>query len=331
MSKKVKNRVFSGIQPTGALHLGNYLGAIKNWVKYQKENENIYCVVNSHAITIYQDPRELYEKTLDLFALLIACGLDSKHSKLFIQSRIDYHPALAWILDCNIPMGDMSRMTQFKDKSAKNPKNINVGLFNYPALMAADILLYQSDLVPVGEDQRQHLELTREVAGRFNERFGECFVVPKPLIAEVGAKIMSLDKVDSKMSKSSSSENGIIYLLDSKDSIIKKMKRATTDSFNEIRFLPERAGVYNLLSIYEVLSGKAREAIEREFDGVGYGDFKMAVAEMIFSELEPIQAEFLRLKNEKGYIEKVIFEHEQSVREIARQTYERAKTLVGLI
>ena len=239
-----KKRAFSGIQPTGNLHLGNYLGAIKQWVKNQADYENIYCVVNTHAITIYQDPKILQQNTIELFAMLLACGLESKHTKLFVQSRIDYHGALAWILDCNIPMGEMNRMTQFKDKAQKNPQNINVGLFNYPALMAADILLYQSDFVPVGEDQKQHLELTRNVALRFNERYGQCFTIPEPLIAQVGARIMSLDDPTAKMSKSNKGEYSTITLLDSKDAIVKKIKRATTDSFNEIIFDKDRAVIF---------------------------------------------------------------------------------------
>ncbi|RDU67047.1 tryptophan--tRNA ligase [Helicobacter didelphidarum] len=325
----MKKRAFSGIQPTGKLHLGNYLGAIKNWVKNQERYENIYCVVNSHAITIQNNPEELKQKTFELFAMLLASGLDSNHSKLFIQSRIDYHPALAWILDCNIPMGDMNRMTQFKDKSKKNPKNINVGLFNYPALMAADILLYQSDFVPVGEDQKQHLELTRDVAIRFNEKYGECFKIPEPLIPEVGARIMSLDDPYSKMSKSNSSENGIIYMLDSKDMIIKKIKRATTDSLNEIAFDRERGGLYNLLCIYECLSNKSRSEIEKSFQG--YGDLKNALAEAIFAELEPIQQEYTRLTSEGGYIHGLMTQNEEYIKDIARTTYEKAKSLVGLI
>lgn len=325
----MKGRVFSGIQPTGNLHLGNYLGAIKNWVDNQEKYENIYCVVNSHAITISIDPDTLRKNTFELFAMLIACGLDSKHSKLFIQSKIDYHAALAWILDCNIPMGDMSRMTQFKDKSNKNPKNVNVGLFNYPALMAADILLYQSDFVPVGEDQKQHLELTRDVAMRFNAKYGECFKIPEPLIPEVGARIMSLDDPSVKMSKSNKGQYSCIYLLDSKDDIVKKVKKAVTDSDGSIAFDSSRLGLYNLLCIYESLTQKARGEIENSFRG--YGDFKEALAGVIIDTLEPIQSEYHRLINEKGYIERIISEHEEYVSSIARETYQKAKDLVGLI
>ncbi len=325
----MKKRVFSGIQPTGNLHLGNYLGAIKNWVKNQEKYENIYCVVNTHAITIYQEPNDLRKKTFELFAMLLACGLDTKHSKLFIQSKIDYHAALAWILDCNIPMGEMSRMTQFKDKSQKNPQNVNVGLFNYPALMASDILLYQSDYVPVGEDQKQHLELTRNVAIRFNERYGECFKIPEPMIPDVGARVMSLDNPSVKMSKSNKGEYSTITLFDSKDMIIKKIKKATTDSFNELAFNKEREGLYNLLCIYECLSGKSRSEIENSFRG--YGEFKLALAELIFEELEPIQQEYIKLTKEMGYINDIILQNEKYIKDIARDTYDKAKSLVGLI
>lgn len=325
----MKKRSFSGIQPTGKLHLGNYLGAIKNWVKNQGDYENIYCVVNSHAITVRQDPKDLQKTTKELLALLLACGLDSKQSRLFIQSRIDYHAALAWILNCNIPLGDMQRMTQFKDKSQKNPQNINVGLFSYPGLMAADILLYQSDVVPIGEDQKQHLELARDVAIRFNDRYGNCFKIPEPLIPKVGARIKSLDNPSVKMSKSASSEVGIIYLLDSKDAVAKKIKKAITDSDGVIAFDENRLGVYNLLCIYECLTSKAREEIEGSFRN--YGELKAALIEAINSELAPIQREYEKLVGEADYLERLIAQHEDAVRSIASDTYSKAKSLVGLI
>ncbi|WP_395001955.1 tryptophan--tRNA ligase [uncultured Helicobacter sp.] len=326
-----KKRIFSGIQPTGNIHLGNYLGAVKNWVDSQEEYENIFCVVNSHAITIKQDPKELHQKTYELAAILLACGIDTQKSHLFIQSQIDEHAALAWILDCNIPMGDMSRMTQFKDKSAKNPKNINVGLFNYPALMAADILLYQVDGVPVGEDQKQHLELTRDVAMRFNRDYGECFKIPEPLIPKVGARIMGLDNPESKMSKSSSGANHAIFLLDSPEAIMAKFKKATTDSHTTIVFDPTRAGLYNLLSIYEIFTHKSRESIEQEFAGKGYGQLKSAIAEVVIESLRPIRERYERLMGDEGYIREILAQGAQSVRPIASGTYERAKELVGLV
>lgn len=326
-----KKRVFSGIQPTGNIHLGNYLGAVRHWVDSQEQYENIFCVVNSHAITIRQDPQELQNKTYELAAILLACGIDTKKSHLFIQSQIDEHAALAWILDCNIPMGDMSRMTQFKDKSSKNPKNINVGLFNYPALMAADILLYQADFVPVGEDQKQHLELTRDVAERFNRDFGECFKIPKPLIPKVGARVMGLDNPESKMSKSAKGENHAIFLLDSPEIITRKCKKAVTDSQSNIVFDESRAGLYNLLCIYEIFTQKSRESIEAEFAGKGYGHLKMALAEVIIESLRPIQQSYVKISQDKAYIQSVLTKSADSIRPIAKNTYENAKRLVGLV
>ena len=326
-----KKRIFSGIQPTGNIHLGNYLGAVRHWVDSQEQYENIFCVVNSHAITIRQDPQELQNKTYELTAILLACGIDTKKSHLFIQSQIDEHAALAWILDCNIPMGDMSRMTQFKDKSSKNPKNINVGLFNYPALMAADILLYQADFVPVGEDQKQHLELTRDVAERFNRDFGECFKIPKPLIPKVGARVMGLDNPESKMSKSAKGENHAIFLLDSPEIITRKCKKAVTDSQSNIVFDESRAGLYNLLCIYEIFTQKSRESIEAEFEGKGYGHLKMALAEVIIESLRPIQQSYAKISQDKTYIQSVLTKSADSIRPIAKNTYENAKRLVGLV
>lgn len=328
MSKK---RVFSGIQPTGSIHLGNYLGAIKNWVDSQNEFENIFCVVNTHAITIKQDPKELKQKTYELAAMLLACGIDPKKSNLFIQSEVDYHAALAWILDCNIPMGDMSRMTQFKDKSQKNPKNINVGLFNYPALMAADILLYQVDFVPVGEDQKQHLELTRDVAMRFNRDYGECFKIPEVLIPKSGARIMGLDTPESKMSKSAKGENHAIFLLDSNEAISKKFKKATTDSMGLIAFDKDRAGVNNLLNIYAAFSKKSQEDIESEFSGLGYGALKSRVAEIVIENLAPIRNEYLKISADLDYVKSVLNHSAEQVKVIAESTYKKAKDLVGLI
>ncbi|PAF52868.1 tryptophan--tRNA ligase [Helicobacter sp. 13S00477-4] len=326
-----KKRVFSGIQPTGQIHLGNYLGAVKNWVDSQSEYENIFCVVNSHAITTAQNPVELREKTYQLASMLLACGIDMKKSSLFIQSEIDEHPSLAWILDCNISMGEMNRMTQFKDKSLKNPTNVNVGLFNYPALMAADILLYQADGVPVGEDQKQHLELTRNVAMKFNRDFGECFKIPEPIIPKVGARVMGLDDPNNKMSKSALGTNHAIFLLDTPEEITKKIKKATTDSLNSIVFDKNRAGLYNLLNIYQILTNKSTEAIEKDFEGKGYGLFKSAVAEVIIENLRPIREKYQELSAEKGYIEEILKTGTQKVRPIAKATYDKVKELVGLI
>ena len=324
-------RVFSGIQSTGKVHLGNYLGAIKNWVDSQKDYENIFCIVNSHAITIAQDPKELKKNTYELAKVLLACGIDPKRSHLFIQSEVDEHGALAWVLDCNIAMGEMSRMTQFKDKSQRNPKNINVGLFNYPALMAADILLYQTDLVPVGEDQKQHLELTRNVAQKFNRDFGECFKIPEALIPKVGARVMGLDDPSVKMSKSIAGANHAIFLLDDAETIMRKVKKATTDSEGCIKFDENRAGVYNLLGIYEIFSQKTRAEIESHFANKGYGDLKKELGEVIVEGLRPIWQRYEDLSKEEGYIMQVLNDGRDRAREIASKTYKNVKELVGLV
>ncbi|MGX2983178.1 tryptophan--tRNA ligase [Helicobacter sp. 23-1045] len=322
--------VFSGIQPTGSIHIGNYFGAIKTWVANQEIYENIFCVVNSHAITIRQNPATLREETLNLATMLLACGISPKKSNLFIQSEIDYHPALAWILDCNIFMGDMSRMTQFKDKSAKNAKNINVGLFNYPALMASDILLYDADLVPVGSDQKQHIELTRNVAEKFNKDFGECFKIPEPLIVRERARIMGLDNPSIKMSKSVKSPNHAIFLLDSPDDISRKIKRAVTDSKSTIAFDESRAGLYNLLCMVEILSGKNRVEIESEFSGKGYGALKSALTELLIAELTPIRKNYNDLQKNRDFVMDILKQGRENVAPIAKATYERAKKMVGL-
>ena len=330
MNKTHKKIVFSGIQPTGSIHIGNYFGAIKTWVANQAIYENIFCVVNSHAITIRQNPATLRDETLNLATMLLACGISPDKSNLFIQSEIDYHPALAWILDCNIFMGDMSRMTQFKDKSAKNAKNINVGLFNYPALMAADILLYNADLVPVGSDQKQHIELTRNVAEKFNKDFGECFKIPEPLIVRESARIMGLDNPKIKMSKSVKSPNHAIFLLDSPDIISRKIKRAVTDSDSTIAFDESRAGLYNLLCMVEILSGKSRAEIESEFDGKGYGALKNTLAELLIAELTPIREKYNDLQKNRDFVMSILKQGRENVEPIAKATYERAKKMVGL-
>ncbi|MDU7693310.1 MAG: tryptophan--tRNA ligase [Helicobacter sp.] len=350
-------RAFSGIQPTGSLHLGNYLGAIKNWLELQNNGlnshifnekkqkndsnlENIFCIVNSHAITSLRDAEQLRQNTLETACMLFACGLDPDSSIIFIQSEILEHPALAWILDCNIFMGEMNRMTQFKDKSAQNPQNINVGLFNYPALMAADILLYDANLVPVGADQKQHIELTRNVAARFNAHFAknenkektEGFIIPDPLIVGESAKIMGLDNPQIKMSKSIKSQNHAIFLLDSESEIDKKIKKAQTDNFNEIIFSddPLRAGVKNLLSIYQIFSSKTKEQIEHHFEGKGYGALKSELSELVISHLKPIRTKYLQLLDDKSYINSALQNGKNRAQEIASSTYKRISDLVGL-
>ncbi|WP_120851662.1 tryptophan--tRNA ligase [Helicobacter pylori] len=324
-----KKRVFSGIQPTGQIHLGNYLGAIKHWVEMQDEYENLFCVVNSHAITLPIDPTFLKSQTYELVKLLLACGISPKQSGLFIQSEVDEHPALAWLLNCQVSMGEMQRMTQFKDKSLKNPKSVNVGLFNYPILMASDILLYQSDLVPVGEDQKQHLELTRNIAEKFNRDFGDCFKVPEPLIAKVGARVMGLDDPKVKMSKSHKGANHAIFLLDEPDIIVKKIKKAATDSMGVIAFDEKREGVFNLLNIYMLLSNESPEKIEERFKNKGYGDFKKELAEVMIQALKPIQERYKEISDDE--VKAVLNCGVEKARPLARATYQKAKELMGLI
>ncbi|GAA7903020.1 tryptophan--tRNA ligase [Helicobacter pylori] len=324
-----KKRVFSGIQPTGQIHLGNYLGAIKHWVEMQDEYENLFCVVNSHAITLPIEPTFLKSQTYELVKLLLACGISPKRSGLFIQSEVDEHPALAWLLNCQVSMGEMQRMTQFKDKSLKNPKSVNVGLFNYPILMASDILLYQSDLVPVGEDQKQHLELTRNIAEKFNRDFGNCFKVPEPLIAKVGARVMGLDDPKVKMSKSHQGANHAIFLLDEPDIIVKKIKKAATDSMGVIAFDEKREGVFNLLNIYMLLSNESPENIEERFKNKGYGDFKKELAEVMIQALKPIQERYKEISDDE--VKAVLNCGAEKARPLARATYQKAKELMGLV
>ncbi|WP_139535151.1 tryptophan--tRNA ligase [Helicobacter pylori] len=324
-----KKRVFSGIQPTGQIHLGNYLGAIKHWVEMQDEYENLFCIVNSHAITLPIDPKFLKSQTYELVKLLLACGINPERSGLFIQSEVDEHPALAWLLNCQVSMGEMQRMTQFKDKSLKNPKSVNVGLFNYPILMASDILLYQSDLVPVGEDQKQHLELTRNIAEKFNRDFGNCFKVPEPLIAKVGARVMGLDDPKVKMSKSHQGANHAIFLLDEPDIIVKKIKKAATDSMGVIAFDEKREGIFNLLNIYMLLSDESPENIEERFKNKGYGDFKKELTEVVIQSLKPIQERYKEISDDE--VKAVLNGGTEKARPLARATYQKAKELMGLV
>ncbi|MGN8483141.1 tryptophan--tRNA ligase [Helicobacter pylori] len=324
-----KKRVFSGIQPTGQIHLGNYLGAIKHWVELQDEYENLFCIVNLHAITLPIEPAFLKSQTYELVKLLLACGINPSQSGLFIQSEVDEHPALAWLLDCQVSMGEMQRMTQFKDKSLKNPKSVNVGLFNYPILMASDILLYQSDLVPVGEDQKQHLELTRNIAEKFNRDFGDCFKVPEPLIAKVGARVMGLDDPKVKMSKSHQGANHAIFLLDEPDVIVKKIKKAATDSMGVIAFDETREGIFNLLNIYMLLSDESPENIEERFKNKGYGDFKKELAEVMIQSLKPIQERYKEISDDE--VKAVLNGGTEKARPLARATYQKAKELMGLV
>ncbi len=297
-----KKLIFSGIQPTGTFTLGNYIGAVRNWGPLQDQYNCIYCVVDMHAITVKQDPVKLRQNTMNAYALLMACGIDTEKSILFIQSHVRTHAELSWILSCNTQFGELSRMTQFKDKSQRHADDVNAGLFTYPVLMAADIPAYNADLVPVGVDQKQHLELARNIAQRFNQRYGEFFTVPEPYIPEVGAKVMSLQDPTKKMSKSDDNPNACILILDDKDTIIRKFKRAVTDSESEICYREGKDGINNLISIYSTVTGKDFDSITSEFAGKGYGDFKLAVGEAVADHLEPIRSEFARISKDKAFL-----------------------------
>ena len=326
-----KKVVFSGVQPSGVLTIGNYLGAIRNFAEFSDTYHCYYCVVNEHAITVRQVPAELRKRTYDTLALYIACGLDPEKNTLFVQSHVSGHAELGWILDCYTMFGELSRMTQFKDKSAKNADNINAGLFTYPSLMAADILLYQTELVPVGVDQKQHLELSRNIAERFNQVYGETFVVPEPFIPKETAKIMSLADPEKKMSKSDENENATVRILDPKDVIIRKFKRAVTDSGSEVRYAEDKPGVSNLISIYGAFTGKSIEETEREFEGKGYGDFKLAVGEACADALAPVQAEFARLSADKGYLEDVMAKGAEDAARSAARTMSKVRRKIGFV
>jgi tryptophanyl-tRNA synthetase len=326
----MKKRVFSGIQPTGNLHIGAYIGSLRNWVKKQYETDNIFCIVDLHAITVPQDPGLLKNRTRELTGIYLAAGLDADSSIIFIQSHVPAHAELAWILNCFLPMGWMYRMTQFKEKSAGLKEQVSVGLFDYPALMAADILLYRTDEVPVGEDQKQHVELTRDIAQRFNSIYGETFIIPKPVIPDVGARIMGLDDPTKKMSKSNDAPNHSIKLLDPPDVIRAKMMRATTDSLKEIRFDESRPGINNLLTIYQAITGEKKQDIESRFAGKGYGDLKKALAEVIIEALRPLQEGYQALSKESGYIDGVLKEGAAKARPLAEKTLDEVKQRVGL-
>lgn len=328
-----KKTIFSGIQPSGKLTLGNYLGAIKHWVALQEEYRCIFCAVDLHAITLRQEPAQLRRQTLELVAQLLACGIDPSQNEtiLFIQSHVAQHAELSWVLNCYTMFGELSRMTQFKDKSARAPENINAGLFTYPSLMAADILLYRTDAVPVGEDQRQHLELARDIAGRFNNLYGETFTVPEPIIPKVGARIMSLAEPAKKMSKSDTNENAYILLTDSPDVILRKFKRAVTDSGSEVRFGDGKDGINNLMSIYAAAAGKGFDAIEAEFDGKGYGVFKSAVAEAVIELLRPVRERVEALLKDKDELVRVCKSGAERAGHMAARTLDKVYRRVGFV
>ena len=326
-----KKRIFSGIQPTGAFTLGNYVGAVRNWGKLQDEYDCIYSVVDLHALTVRQEPAALRRQTLQAAAMLLAAGIDPERSILFVQSHVPAHSLLSWVLSCNTQFGELSRMTQFKDKSAKHADNVNAGLFTYPCLMAADILVYNADLVPVGMDQKQHLELARNIAQRFNNLYSPTFTVPDGYFPKVGAKIMSLQEPDKKMSKSDTNVNSFILMSDDPDTIVRKFKRAVTDSDGVVRAGDDKPGVTNLMSIYCAMTGKSFDAIQAEFEGVGYGDFKVAVAESVIYELSPIQAEYKRLLDDKAYLTEVLHQGAERASRIANRTVAKVYKKVGLV
>ncbi|MDD6058976.1 MAG: tryptophan--tRNA ligase [Ruminococcus sp.] len=326
-----KKLIFSGIQPTGTFTLGNYIGAVRNWGPLQDEYNCIYCVVDMHAITVKQDPAKLRRNTLDSYALLMACGIDTEKSILFIQSHVKTHAELSWILGCNTQFGELSRMTQFKDKSQKHADDVNSGLFTYPVLMAADILAYNADLVPVGGDQKQHLELARNIAQRFNQRYGDFFTLPEPYIPKLGARVMSLQDPTKKMSKSDENPNAVILILDDKDTIIRKFKRAVTDSEAEICYRDGKDGINNLMTIYSSVTGKSFADIESEFAGKGYGDFKLAVGETVADHLQPVRTEFDRLVKDKEYLKKCYTEGAEKALRYSQRVISKVYRKVGFV
>ncbi|MBR6897271.1 MAG: tryptophan--tRNA ligase [Lachnospiraceae bacterium] len=324
-----KKTIFSGMQATGNLTLGNYLGALTNWVDLADDYNCFYCVVDEHAITVRQDPATLRQNARKVLMLYIAAGLDPKKCCIYYQSHVSAHAELGWILGCYTYMGELSRMTQFKDKSAKHADNINAGLFTYPVLMAADILLYQTDLVPVGIDQKQHLELARDIATRFNNIYGDVFTIPEAYIPKAGARIMSLQDPTKKMSKSDENENATIHILDKPDDIVRKFKRAVTDSVGIVRYSDEQPGIKNLIDIYTSCTGRSVEDTEKEFDGRGYGDFKMAVADAVVAKLAPIQAEYDKLSKDKAFVDGIIKENAEKAAYYANKTLRKVQKKIG--
>ncbi|MBQ8345230.1 MAG: tryptophan--tRNA ligase [Clostridia bacterium] len=323
--------VFSGVQPSGNLTIGNYLGAIRNFSLYSEEYKCFYCVVDQHAITVRQVPAELRRRTYETLALYIACGLDPEKNTLYVQSHVHEHTELAWLLNCFTMFGELSRMTQFKDKSAKHAENINAGLFTYPVLMAADILLYQTDVVPVGIDQKQHVELCRDVAERFNAIYPDTFTIPQPIISKSGMKIMSLAEPTKKMSKSDENVNAVVYILDDKDTIIRKFKRAVTDSETCVRFAEGKDGINNLMTIYSCFTGKTMEEIEREFEGKGYGDFKLAVGEVCADALSGVQTRYKELLADKAGLEAQMKKGAEEASYYARRTLGKVQKKLGFV
>ena len=326
-----KKVIFSAIQPSGTITLGNYLGAVKNWVQLQEEYNCIFALADLHTITVRQEPAKFRQNTLQAYALLLACGIDPEKSLFFIQSHVHTHAELAWLLNCYTQFGELSRMTQFKDKAASHADNVNAGLFTYPCLMAADILAYQADLVPVGADQKQHLELTRNIAVRFNGVYGDTFRVPDPYIPQTGARVMSLQEPGKKMSKSDANVNAWVAVLDKPEDIMRKFKRAVTDSEACVRYAEGKDGINNLMGIYSAMTGKSYAEIEREFEGKGYGDFKIAVGESVVNALRPIQERYQELIKDKAYLEKCYTESAQTALRISQRTLDKAMRKIGYV
>ena len=327
----MNKRIFSGIKPSGNMHIGNYFGALKRWVDIQNDAETIFCIVDSHAITVPQDPEVLRSKIRELAGLYLAAGIDPQKSIVFVQSDVPAHAELGWILNCFTPMGWLERMTQFKDKSQKEGRErASVGLFDYPVLMAADILLYDTNEVPVGDDQKQHVELTRDIAQRFNTQYGEIFTIPEPVIPKVAARIMSLSDPTQKMGKSDENSNSTINVLDTPDEIRAKIMKATTDSIGTIKFDQNRSGIYNLLEMYEILSTEDRQSIEAKFEGKGYGDFKKELAELVVESLKPLQQRYQEFTSNPESLEAILKDGAQKAREIADKKLTEVKRKVGL-
>ncbi|MCQ2486544.1 MAG: tryptophan--tRNA ligase [Clostridia bacterium] len=327
--ENTQKRILSMIQPTGTPTLGNYLGALKNWSNTAEEYDCAFAVADLHAITVRQDPTKFKKQIADMYALLLTLGLNPEKNMIFVQSQVPTHAQMGWILDCYTQFGEMSRMTQFKDKSQSHPDNVNVGLFSYPALMAADILLYQADYVPVGADQKQHLEITRDIANRFNGIYGDVFKIPEPLIMDTGARIMSLQEPTKKMSKSDTNAKATVCILDEPSVIAKKIKSAVTDSEACVRHAEGKDGVNNLMSIYSCCTGLSNEQIEAEFAGKGYGDFKAAVADAVIAELEPLQAEFKRVSSDRAYLEECMKTGAERATKVSSRTLNKAMKKIG--
>ncbi|MBQ7319157.1 MAG: tryptophan--tRNA ligase [Clostridia bacterium] len=322
---------YSGVQPSGNLTIGNYLGAIRNFATFSEQYKCFYCVVDAHAITVRQTPADLRRRTYETLALYMACGLDPEKNTLYVQSHVPAHAELAWALNCFTMFGELSRMTQFKDKSAKHSDNINAGLFTYPVLMAADILLYQTDVVPVGIDQKQHVELCRDIATRFNSVFPDTFTIPEPIIPKTGMKIMSLADPTKKMSKSDENANSVVYILDDRDTIIRKFKRAVTDSDTCVRYAEGKDGINNLMNIYSTFTGKSHAEIEHEFEGRGYGDFKLAVGEVCADALRPVQETYAALMSDKAHLEAVMKKGAEEASYYARKTLSKVQKKLGFV